>query len=68
MVEGPVLLHEDDDVLDVVDRARPAVGRDGEHLADSLRERGRCGRCAQQRQERATANIAHGDPPAYAGA
>jgi len=68
MVEGSVLLHEEDDVLDVVDRARPAMGGDGERLAESLRERGRCGRCAQQRQECTTANIAQIDAPAYAGA
>ncbi len=62
MVEGPVLLHQEDDVLDVVDRARPVVGRNGERLVEILRERGRYGRNTQQRQERATVNIAHGVP------
>ena len=52
----------------VVDRARPAVGRNGGRLAESLRERGRCGWCAQQRQECTTANIAQSDAPAYADA
>jgi hypothetical protein len=63
VVEGAVLLHQEDDVLDVLDGARPVVGRDGECLVEVLWQGGGHGRNAQQRQERATVDIAHSDAP-----
>jgi hypothetical protein len=42
VVEGPVLLHQKDDVLDILDGARPVVRRYGQRLVEVLGERGRC--------------------------
>ncbi|MCY1231714.1 hypothetical protein D9M72_441740 [compost metagenome] len=38
VVERPVLLHQDDDVLDVLDRAGLVVGGDGERTPDARRK------------------------------
>jgi hypothetical protein len=54
VVEGAVLLHQDDDVLDVLDRAGPVVRRDGERLAEVQRER-RADRGNSHRLEERTA-------------
>ncbi len=43
VIEGPVLLHHDDDVLDVFDGAGVVMGGDFQRSADTCRER--CGKC-----------------------
>jgi hypothetical protein len=40
VVEGPVLLHQHDDMLHVADRARPVVGLDGRRPSNTRREQG----------------------------
>ncbi len=44
IVEGAVFLHQDDDVLDVLDGARAIVRGDGQRAADAGREHAQCGR------------------------
>ncbi|KAG1081699.1 hypothetical protein G6F40_015393 [Rhizopus arrhizus] len=43
MVEGAVLLHQDDDVFNILDGASDVVGGDGQRAADAGRERGQRG-------------------------
>jgi hypothetical protein len=61
VVEGPVLLHQKDDVLDVVDGTGPVVGRDGQCLAQIQWKRRGDGGGAHRFQERTTVNYAHGE-------
>jgi hypothetical protein len=63
VVEGAVLLDQEDDVVDVFDRALAVVGRDRQRLVEVLRERGRNRGNAHQPQERAAVDIAHRDAP-----
>src|SRR4029453_5035249 len=59
MVERPVLLHEEHDVLDILDRALAIVGGDSQRSIDALRERGGQSGAAQELQERATTECHH---------
>jgi hypothetical protein len=60
VVEGPVLLHQEDDVLDVPDGTGPVVRRDGERLAEIKWQRRGHGRSTHQFQECTTVDGAHG--------
>jgi len=60
MVEGPVLLHQEDDMLDVVDRPGSVVGRDGQHLPEIKWQRGGDGRGSHQFEECTAVNRGHG--------
>ena len=64
VVEGSVLLHEDDDVLDVVDRPGAVVGGDGEGPAEIERRCRRHGGRSDELQEvSAVCGMVHGRPP-----
>ncbi len=64
VVEGAVLLHEHDDVLDVLDRAPGAVGGDAGGAGDAVGEAaghrgGGCG-AARKLKEATTVDLDHG--------
>jgi len=62
VIERPVLLHQEDDVLDVGDAPAAVVRRNAERLAEIQRHhRRQCGR-ADQLQECATVRRGHGRP------
>src|SRR6478735_5986394 len=63
MVEGTVLLHEDDDVLDVLDRSRAALCRDGGGPRDALVQHREGGGASGYLQEPATVELCHGWRP-----
>src|SRR5215831_6093286 len=59
MVERPVLLHQDDDMLDIADRARAVIGRNCERLCDVRPERTHGGGRAHQLKKFAPIDMAH---------
>jgi hypothetical protein len=59
VVEGPVLLHQDDDVLDVLDRPRAVVGRECGGALDAVRQGGEGSGGARELQESAPVDIGH---------
>src|SRR5215831_14206830 len=60
MIERSVLLHQDDDMLDIADRARAVIGRNCERLCDVHPERTHCGgRAAHQLKKFAPIDLAH---------
>ena len=67
VVERPVLLHQDHDVLDVLDRPLLAVSRNGRGAGDALRQHRQRGGAPGQLQETATIDGRHTDPPTGVG-
>lgn len=61
VVEGTILLHEDDDVLDVLNGSGSAIGGDGEGARDGSWEQG-CS-CGGGGQAEEIASGGHGDDP-----
>jgi len=61
MVERPILLHEDNDMLDVMDAARPVVRRYLERLCDAGIQGASHGTHAEQLQEFTPIGILHGN-------
>jgi len=67
MVEGPILLHQENHVLNVGDRFRPVIGGNCQRLTKIQRQRCRGdGRNPGHSQECATVNGAHANPPGCA--
>src|SRR5450631_3062355 len=66
VIERSVLLHEDDNVLDVVDGPRPVMRGDGQCLLDAGRKAGRQRSDAHTLQKSSTVR-AHGAPPRMNG-
>src|SRR5581483_11970372 len=62
VVEGAVLLHEDDDVLDVLDAAGAPVRGQLRRTGDAGRQRGHGGRTAGELDEASTVDRGHGAP------
>ncbi len=60
VVEGPVLLHQDDDVLDVLDRSGGALRRDGGGPRDAVVQHREGGGATGYLQEPATVELCHG--------
>ena len=59
VVEGAVLLHQDDDVLDVLERPGPGGGRDRGGSGDAAGEHGRGGGGAGELQEPSAIDVGH---------
>jgi hypothetical protein len=59
VVERSVLLHQDDDVLDVLDVAGPAMCRDRGGLIDAVRHGGERGRRSRELQEPPAVDVWH---------
>jgi hypothetical protein len=59
MVERAVLLHQDDDVLDIANRSRLVVCRNFERLGDVRLQRTRDGGHAHQLEELTAISVAH---------
>gem|GEM_PF-4407122 len=67
VVEGSVLLHQDDDVLDVLDRPRAVVALDRGGPGDARREHRGGGGTQADLQEAAAAQVRHGAQSGRAG-
>ncbi len=67
MVEGAVLLHQDDDVLDVFDRSGRAVGGDGGGALDTARQRGESRGRTGYLEEAAPIHISHACRASWSG-
>ena len=61
VLEGSVLLHQHDDVLDVTQGAVDAVSRDRGRAGDALVERRQGGGTARDLEETTTIEVDHGD-------
>ncbi len=59
MIERAIFLHQEDDVLDVIDRAGAVVRRGGNGFFDALGERGGDGGTAENAQECTTIDWLH---------
>jgi hypothetical protein len=57
MVERTILLHQDHDVLDILDRACAVMSGNRERLRDVCAERGRCSARPQHLQKLTTIGI-----------
>jgi hypothetical protein len=57
MVEGPVLLGKDDDVLNVLNRSLPGLCLDGEGSLNRLRECGESERARSELEKLAAAQL-----------
>ncbi len=62
-IEGVILLHQNDDVLNVANRARAVVRWNSECLGNVRAQRARHGPHAHQLQELTTIGILHGMTP-----
>jgi hypothetical protein len=59
MIEAAILLHQDHDMIDILDRAAADIGGDGQRPRDRCRESGRrCGTDAAE-EKFATLKIGH---------
>ncbi|GBQ77381.1 hypothetical protein AA0311_1418 [Asaia bogorensis NBRC 16594] len=60
MIKGTVFLHQDNDMLDIPDRAGFTIGRDGEGLTQVFWQHGPCQRGSTEMKEMPTAGF-HAD-------
>jgi hypothetical protein len=65
VIERAVLLHHDDDVLDVMDGAGLVIGRNGQSAGNACRRSGGCRSGGQELQE-VTTVCAHAEFPSVA--